>query len=400
MAKRCDADGRSAFNAGAGAGAGAGPDAGARDETDGYNQSNRSVTFAAVVLGSEAQRRVRSMAAFLLSWNPEKYPWKSLRRDIVRVRRRGFIAAQWSCGNRTDLPRGSEFFLVRLGPALKGLVGRGVTASEPYADKHWDPAKRRKRIKTQYVKVRFTDLNEAPVIPWEELQQRPLSRVKWSSFTSSAALPAVIVEELERRWSAVEEGADCLRSDDGKRYRESREPQKLSGEAQISNEAVPTTIDWVEDATIESHPFAEELAQEVSILRDTGLSSTEKEALIVARRGRGIFRDKVLGVEPCCRVTGVNDPNHLIARHIKPWSEASNVERLSENNGLMLAPHIDHLFDKGFISFMDNGDILVSPRCPDTMLAAFGISRQTNVGPFQIGQRPYLAYHRAYCFKA
>ncbi len=340
------------------------------------------------------------MAAFLLSWNPEKYPWKSLRKDIVRIRRKGFRTGWWSCGNRTELPKGSEFFLIRLGPALKGLVGRGVTASEPYADKHWDPEKRRRKIKTQYVKVRFTDLSESPVILWEELQQRPLSRFKWSSFTSSVAIPEVIAGELKRRWTATKERTDSSRRDAADSNRAELKPPNPSDGAQKSDTAVPTTIDWVENAAIESHPFAQELTDEIAILRDRGLSSSEKKALIVARRGQGVFRQRVLALEPRCRVTGVDDPDCLVASHVKPWSESSNADRLSENNGLMFAPHVNHLFDQGFISFMDNGDILVSPRCPTVVLAAWGIAATLNVGPFQIGQRPYLAYHRAYCYKA
>lgn len=340
------------------------------------------------------------MAAFLFSWNPEKYPWKSLRKDIVRIRRKGFLTGWWSCGNRTDLPKGSEFFLIRLGPALKGLVGRGVTASEPYADKHWDPEKRRRKIKTQYVKVRFTDLSESPVILWEELQQRPLSRFKWSSFTSSAAIPEVTVRELKRRWTGAKGRTDLRRLDAAESNRDEFKPPSPSEGAQISDHAVPRTIDWVENAAIESHPFAREWTDEISILRDPRLSTSEKHALIVARRGEGVFRERVLALEPRCRVTGVDDPDCLIASHVKPWNESSNLERLSENNGLMLAPHVDHLLSHGFISFMDNGDILLSPSCPAEVLAAWGITATLNVGPFQLGQRPYLAYHRAYCFKA
>src|ERR1700683_606080 len=156
----------------------------------------------AMLAGVEARGRSHLMAAFLLSWNPEKYPWDTLRKDIARIRRKGFVTDRWFCGNRTDLPKGSEFFLIRLGPALKGLVGRGVTASAPFEDKHWEAEKRRKKIKALYVKVRFTDLNETPIIPWEELQQLPLSRFKWSSYASGVAIPELIVEELDRRWMA------------------------------------------------------------------------------------------------------------------------------------------------------------------------------------------------------
>ncbi len=339
------------------------------------------------------------MAAFLLSWNPEKYLWKSLRKDIVRVRRKGYLTGRWSCGNRADLPKGSEFFLVRLGPALKGLVGRGVTASLPYEDKHWDPEKRRQRIKALYVKVRFTDLNEAPVISWEELQQRPLARFKWSVFATGVALPELIVGELDRRWTAAKKNAEPP-AHDTESQRDGRETPNPSADNEIARDSLPITRDWVEDAIIESHPFAGELKEEIAILREAGISWVEKEALIVARRGEGVFRDKILGVEPCCRVTRIKDPDHLIARHIKPWSEASNAERLSDSNGLMLAPHIEHLFAKGFISFTDNGDILVSPWCSRAVLTAWGVTPTMNVGPFQIGQRPYLRYHRDYCFKS
>jgi len=309
------------------------------------------------------------MAAFLLSWNPEKFHWDTLRKEIARVQRKGFVTARWSCGNRTDLPKGSEFFLIRLGPALKGLVGRGVTTSEPFEDKHWDPEKRRQKMTAQYVKVRFTDLSEAPVIPWTELQQRPLSRFKWSTFTSGVAIPELTAEELDRRWQAA-------------RARRALATGRAGADI------------------MSSHPFADELTQDIKILDQADLSPTDKEALINARRGQGIFRDNVLRREPHCRVTGIDDPNYLIASHIKPWSESSNFERLSENNGLMLAPHVDHLFVHGYISFSDVGDLLISPKCATGVLATWGISSSNNVGPFRNAQRPFLAYHRAHCFKA
>ena len=120
----------------------------------------------------------------------------------------------------------------------------------------------------------------------------------------------------------------------------------------------------------------------------------------MARRGQGIFRDNVFRVESRCRVTGIDDSNYLIASHIKPWSESSNAERLSDNNGLMLAPHVDHLFVHGYISFSDVGDLLISPKCATGVLATWGIPSTLNVGPFRNAQRPFLAYHREHCFKA
>lgn len=66
-----------------------------------------------------------------------------------------------------------------------------------------------------------------------------------------------------------------------------------------------------------------------------------------ARRGQGVFKANVRLNEKGCRMTGVSDPLYLRASHIKPWKESSDEEKLNGCNGLLLAPHIDHLFDRG-----------------------------------------------------
>jgi predicted restriction endonuclease len=62
-----------------------------------------------------------------------------------------------------------------------------------------------------------------------------------------------------------------------------------------------------------------------------------------------------------CRITGVTNPIHLRASHCKPWRDSNNDERLNGENGLLLTPTMDHLFDRGFISFEDSGVLIVSP---------------------------------------
>jgi putative restriction endonuclease len=66
-------------------------------------------------------------------------------------------------------------------------------------------------------------------------------------------------------------------------------------------------------------------------------------------------------IENRCRVTGVNNPVHLVGSHCKPWRDSSNEERLDGENGLLLRPTIDHLFDRGFIGFENSGELIVSP---------------------------------------
>lgn len=132
------------------------------------------------------------------------------------------------------------------------------------------------------------------------------------------------------------------------------------------------------------------------IQSDPSIAMTEKEALIVARRGQGIFRDRVRQVEWRCRVTGVDRLEHLRASHCKPWRASTNDERLDGENGLLLTPSIDHLFDRGFISFRDDGRLLVSPVAHGVSLARMGVDTERTVetGGFTTAQRGFLEYHR------
>jgi hypothetical protein len=141
--------------------------------------------------------------------------------------------------------------------------------------------------------------------------------------------------------------------------------------------------------------------QEVSLIsQDRALPETEKDALIKARRGQGRFRQKVGRLERFCRVTRVDRPEHLVASHIKPWRESDNRERLFEGNGLLLTPTIDHLFDRGFISFENSGELLISPVADQDSLNKMGIitDRVVNVGGFADPQREFLEFHRTKVF--
>jgi putative restriction endonuclease len=68
--------------------------------------------------------------------------------------------------------------------------------------------------------------------------------------------------------------------------------------------------------------------------------------------------------------------------------------------GLMLAPHVDRLFDRGLLSFEDSGQLKVSPRLPGGTLEKWGLSSVDNVGPFTPEQSVYLSYHREHVFKS
>lgn len=152
-------------------------------------------------------------------------------------------------------------------------------------------------------------------------------------------------------------------------------------------------------ATLTSFPSAPDAEIEADIPLGHDLGPTFKDRLIKARRGQGIFRSNVLLTEQSCRVTKVSDPKHLRASHIKPWKVANDTERLSGSNGLLLSPHVDHLFDKGYISFSNTEQLLVVPEIRENILDRWGIDTGTNVGEFNREQQAFLEFHRANVFK-
>ncbi len=132
------------------------------------------------------------------------------------------------------------------------------------------------------------------------------------------------------------------------------------------------------------------------VQNDTTITETNRQAIVLARRGQGLFKKRVMELEHACRITGVTREEHLRASHCKPWRDADNDERLDGENGLLLTPSMDHLFDRGFIGFENNGQTIVSPVAHQESLMRMGLNplNPPNVGSFSSGQRRYLEYHR------
>ncbi|MGL5590881.1 MAG: HNH endonuclease, partial [Metamycoplasmataceae bacterium] len=97
------------------------------------------------------------------------------------------------------------------------------------------------------------------------------------------------------------------------------------------------------------------------IKNNNNLSPTEKETILMARIGQGKYRRQLLKINDSkCVVSGVDIEELLIASHIVPWSEADNKTRVDPYNGIPLLASIDKLFDKKWISFDEEGKLVVS----------------------------------------
>ena len=121
---------------------------------------------------------------------------------------------------------------------------------------------------------------------------------------------------------------------------------------------------------------------------------TERRGLVTSRVGQGWYRQEILKKwNGKCSITGCSITEILISSHIKGWSECNEDERLDPDNGILLSPNIDSLFDKHLISFNDDGSILISDKISKTDLDILGISSSIKL-MVDNGMKKYLLHHR------
>ena len=123
--------------------------------------------------------------------------------------------------------------------------------------------------------------------------------------------------------------------------------------------------------------------------------ATETERLVVQRIGQDIFRDALMNYwSGRCPITGITEPALLRASHIVPWSECTDEERLDVHNGLLLSALWDAAFDRGLVSFADDGAVLVSGKLGSTARDALGLSSMHKLDGLRDQHCPNLLRHR------
>jgi putative restriction endonuclease len=129
--------------------------------------------------------------------------------------------------------------------------------------------------------------------------------------------------------------------------------------------------------------------------------TTEAEQLIIRRVGQDVFRNGLLDYwEGRCAITSLAVAELLRASHIKPWADcATDAERLDVFNGILLAPHLDAAFDRGFITLADDGAVIVSPLLGEGDRHVLGLEAPLRVRTLHDGHRTYLPWHRERVFK-
>jgi len=130
----------------------------------------------------------------------------------------------------------------------------------------------------------------------------------------------------------------------------------------------------------------------------TDVTSTTTKTEIETRLGQGKYRQGVIAIWKKCAVTEFDRIDLLIASHIKPWKKSTSAERIDPHNGLLLSPTLDKLFDRGYVSFTDDGSLIKSPLLDDMDLQKLGIKEPMKLYKIEADCMPYLKFHRDYVF--
>lgn len=152
-----------------------------------------------------------------------------------------------------------------------------------------------------------------------------------------------------------------------------------------------------------SRALGQEGLREFAKLEAHPPSATEAVREVVQRVGQDIFRRTLIQYwAGRCAVTGLDMVELLRASHIKPWAKCqTDEERLDVFNGLLLAPHLDALFDKGLVTFSDEGVMVRSQQLSEAQMETLGLSVDA-FRPLALSEahRQYMAWHRVHVFRS
>ena len=111
----------------------------------------------------------------------------------------------------------------------------------------------------------------------------------------------------------------------------------------------------------------------------------DADSRATSRRGQARFKRNLMnslnGQTPKCSICDceICGSTFLVASHIVPWKFANQEEKVDPNNGLLLCPNHDFLFDSLLISFDSNGEIMISETLSQENIRGFGINKHLKV---------------------
>ena len=221
-----------------------------------------------------------------------------------------------------------------------------------------------------------------------ETMQKSLNRMQEKMNTQSTVeIGCIILENLFFFEKWIDEPADWGKSIvSGKKY---------STDTEIGKKLYQLVNECIKDKKKSDIEIIDEIEAEVNSL---SLKGEERVMLVKTRVNQSVFRERLIKKYHTCCLCKVENQALLIASHIKPWASSNADEKLDTENGLLLCPNHDALFDSGFITFLDDGSIVISKRLSHLDCTFMNIISSMKL-PLTEKNRKYLKYHREHVFE-
>jgi hypothetical protein len=260
------------------------------------------------------------MNTYLVTWNPDNWPWETLADDALQTANGNSVSGRWSCGNTKRIEEGDRLFLLKQGPkSPRGFFASGRATSGVYQDKHWRQASAGK--KARYVDADWDailNIDTESLLQVSKIDEGHDPQVNWKTQSSGIAIPLPVARRIEALWSR--HVADVRGNNKAKAL--SPEDELASIESALSDEGYFDALDPKD----ERHRQRREIVQ---------------------RRGQPEFRRKLLvAYGGRCAVTGCDVADALEAAHIMPYKGAKSHH---VTNGVLLRADIHTLFDLNLI---------------------------------------------------
>lgn len=146
------------------------------------------------------------MATYLLSWDPTKWDWRTIKEQSEQVARGVPVIRQWSCGSNRRIFSGDTVYFIRQGREPRGVFARGEVVRGSYEAMNVDVQDANRGRGTLVIDVRLVELENAVehvVLPRQALAGGGLGKFVWDIRESGAKIPDVVADALDKAWRAA-----------------------------------------------------------------------------------------------------------------------------------------------------------------------------------------------------
>jgi 5-methylcytosine-specific restriction enzyme B len=144
-----------------------------------------------------------SIGTWLLSWNPTKWEWATLKQDRAKTIVGQAATHAWRCAS--TLPReGDHVYLARTGVEPKGIVAFGTVARASYDAPHYDSTRAKAGETSRFIDVDFSEVRDAAedqIVSLDLLQQKAPEQT-WNPQSSGIEIKPKAARALARLWNS------------------------------------------------------------------------------------------------------------------------------------------------------------------------------------------------------